>query len=72
MEDGGGGDGGEAGEGEQNGGEVAEDSQLVGVPVSQGARDVKYEAEVGEVIALALRLHLVTPAADDLIGNSKD
>ena len=58
---------GEAGEGEDDGGDDVEDGQLGGVPVGQGPAGVEDQPKVGQVVAHALCLHLVAPLNDHLV-----
>ena len=58
---------GEAGEGEDDGGDDVEDGQLGGVPVGQGPAGVEDQPKVGQVVADALCLHLVAPLNHHLV-----
>ena len=58
--------GGKAGEGEDDVGDDVQDGELCGAPVTQSSACVKDQTKVGQVVAHALRLHLVAPLAHHL------
>ena len=59
--------GGKAGECEEDGGDDVQDGELGGAPVGKGAAGVEDQPKVGQVVAEALRLHLVAPLTHHLV-----
>ena len=59
--------GGKTGECEEDSGDDVQDGELGGAPVGKGAAGVEDQPEVGQVVAEALRLHLVAPLTHHLV-----
>ena len=59
--------GGKTGEREEDGGDDVQDGELGGAPVGKGAAGVEDQPKVGQVVAEALRLHLVAPLTHHLV-----
>ena len=64
--------GGKTGECEEDSGDDVQDGELGGAPVGKGAAGVEDQPKVGEVVAEALRLHLVAPLTHHLVEKKEE